>query len=441
MELPINRHIDNFSDNRETGLVPNEESYIIYSQTIDSETWGGRNINFTVDSLGANRLINGSKCFLRANCTATKADGTNVLTADPIELREAAGNLLVETAQISIAGAQVFNDTFSVITRHFYERLSNTNYNRSSGAEADRYITGDAVAFDSPNVLINLGIRKTAISEGKVFMLSRPLTDMSFFGPRDAAIPALLPITMNFTLNSVPGRLFNTDDTITESPKLKIQTIELHIFSMTMEQSFAETFRDSLRTSSLTASTDRWATASIGSSISAAQSNFDFPSDVVVDTTPDILGICFMPNSSFNSTAPYKGKHPLTTNWLNTTDANILSNGRPIRLYRQLGNNADVGRKQDLSREMQEFSGHNGTVGLGRSAVDQLSFTSGTISFFPVAIRSISEETVLPPKPFSIKMSSTMSPNAGEIASVYMFYKARHQWQISSDPGQTRILK
>lgn len=443
VELPINRHLDSYGNKTESGIVPNQDTYTVYTQNIDTSSWGGRNINFTVDSLGLDRLIVGSKCFLRFLCTAKTSADANILTANPIELREGAGNLIIENSQLNVAGSNVFNDNFSVITRHFFERLANSNHDRIASTEADRYITQDSAVFGlAANTLVSSGIRKTAITDGKQFMISRPLSDITFFGPRDAALPAALPLTFNFTLNSIPGRLFNTDDTITSSPKLNINAVELHIYTVKMEDAYAASFRDALRSGTLMAACDRWATQSVGSSVASAQSLFSFPSDVVIETTPDILGLAFFPDATYNNTtAPYKGQHPLTTSWLNTSEANLTSNGRPLRFYRQLGGNSSSGLKQDLCREVSEFSGYTHIVGSGRSAIDMGVYSEGYLSFVPIAIRSVSEETVLDPKPFSLNATATMTPNAGSVSSAYLFYKLRHMWNLSTEPGQTKIVK
>lgn len=441
--VPLNRHIESFKDVREEGAIPHSDQYSIYTQTIDSSDWGGRNVNFTVDNLGMDKLIKGSRCFLRFICTATKNDNSNIATGDPIELREGAGNLLIENAQIMIANTNVHNDNFSVITRHFYERLANSNHDRVAGTEADRYIGGDASAFGiaTDTLVTPAGIRKTAISEGKEFMISRPLTEMSFFGPRDTSIPGLLPITMNFTLNSQPARLFQTDATITAAPKLKITTVELHVYTMKMDETYVPILREQLRSGNLLASCDNWATQSVGNTVAANQSTFAFPSDITIATTPDVLGIAFLPESTYNATNAYKGKHPLTTSWLNISDAQLESLGVQIRQYRQLGNSAAVGKKEDLSREVSQFSGRYYDVGLGRSSIDLSTFSGGSLSFFPLALRSIDDTNVLNPKPFSIKMNATMSGTAGEAASSYVFYKVRHQWVLSAEPGRTSIMK
>ena len=94
-----------------------------------------------------------------------------------------------------------------------------------------------------------------------------------------------------------------------------------------------------------------------------------------------------------------------------------------------------------MSREVSQFSGRYYDVGLGRSSIDLATFSGGSLSFFPLALRSIDDTNVLNPKPFSIKMNATMSGTAGEAASSYVFYKVRHQWVLSAEPGRTSIMK
>ena len=389
-----------------------------------------------------NKLIIGSKCYLNFRCTASKSDDKPILTADPIELREGAGNLLLTKADVRIAGTTVFCDGFNDITRHWYERLANTNEVRNSGNEEDRYITADSSVFGlAADTLVGSGLRKEAITDSKEFTITRPLTEMAFFGPRDSAIPASLPIVLNTTLNSRPSRVFNTDASITAAPKLNIIDVELYVYTVDLEEAFAEQIKDALRVGSLSAVSDKWASTTLGNEITAGNTSYRSSDSTLIETSPDVLGVAFLPSESYNSATPWKGVHPMTTDWLNTNCIDIDAYGCSWRCYRNLGSNSDIGSKGVLARELKEVSGGDTMVGSGRSPIDTSVFCRGSLSFFPVVSRSIDEETVIPAKPVSLTFHNVMSPNAGKQAQGHVFYKLRHQWNLSTEVGQTMVVK
>jgi hypothetical protein len=440
--LPTNKHIKTFGSRMESGVKPGSDRYDVYTRTLNTENWGGRRVDFQVTNTSLNKLIVGSKCYLNFRCTASKSDDSAIGAADPIELREGAGNLFVTKADVRVAGTTVFCDGFNDITRHWYERLANTNEVRSGGSEEDRFITSDESVFGvAANTVIGSGIRKEAISEGKEFSITRPLTEMAFFGPRDSAIPASLPIVLNTTLNSRPARLFNTDNTIVAAPKLKIIDVELYVYTVELEDAFAEQIKDALRLGTLSAVTDKWASTTLGNEVTAGNTSYRSSDSTLIETVPDVLGVAFLPTDSYNSATPWKGVHPLTTDWLNTNCIDIQAYGCSWRCYRNLGSNADVGSKAVLSRELKEVAGGDTMVGSGRSPINTNVFSRGVLSFFPAVSRSIDEETVVPPKPISLTFHNVMSPNAGKQAQGHVFYKLRHQWNLSTEVGQTMIVK
>ena len=394
-------------------------------------------------------MIVGSKCFLSYTCTATKDDDSVIAIggADNIELKEGAANLLVDTINIKISGQQVHSDSQATITRHWYERLANTKFSRIAGANQDRIIGGDAnIEFgtEATPALVSTtedpGIRVTAITGGKTFKLERPLTECAFFGPRDSAIPASLPISINTKMNSPTGVVFNTLAATVASPKLFINQVELWVYSVEMETVFSTQIQEALRSDSLTGTADDWISSALAASIGDSQSVFSNPGGISIETIPDVFGICFMPYTVAISSA-WKGDHPMKTDWLNTSDMNIKFSGKQIRTWDSLGGNADVGSKNDMLREMKEMSGGGVLVGLGESAIDTTVYANGKMSFFPIAMRTIDESSVLQPTPVNITVNSRMFPDSSLNSSVQVFYKLRHQWRLSSQSGRTSIIK
>ena len=78
------------------GVNDTSGRYDTFTHTINSNTWAGRNVNYSVTNTALNRFIIGSKCYLRFRCTATQADGNNIPSASgDYELREEAGSLIV----------------------------------------------------------------------------------------------------------------------------------------------------------------------------------------------------------------------------------------------------------------------------------------------------------------------------------------------------------
>ena len=145
---------DNKSSNGAPSYVPNKylfreamESmgvndtsgrYDTFTHTINSNTWAGRNVNFSVTNTALNRLIIGSKCYLRFRCTATQSDGNNIpASSTDYELREEVGSLIIRNVNFKFGGVSVHDDSNAHVTRHFYERLTTPNSCRLAGEERD----------------------------------------------------------------------------------------------------------------------------------------------------------------------------------------------------------------------------------------------------------------------------------------------------------------
>ena len=62
----FNEAVENIGVNESSGR------YDVFTHTINSTSWAGRNVNFSVTNTALNRLIIGSKCYLRFRCTATQ---------------------------------------------------------------------------------------------------------------------------------------------------------------------------------------------------------------------------------------------------------------------------------------------------------------------------------------------------------------------------------
>lgn len=437
-ELPMNPHIATLLNNqREGGVKPGSGHYDVYTHTINTDKWGGRSVDFQVTNLSLNRLVIGSRCYMNFRCVASKNDDTDVLTADPIELRDGAPNLIFDSLNVRIAGTPVHTDNNAVITRHWYEHLNTSEAERKTGMLQHRYIAGESAAFEGEGDEIYGGLRRETIRDGAEFSLQRNLDEVAFFGHRDSAIPGALPISINAKLNSVPARLFNTDETIEDAPKLKILDVELYIYSVEMEDQYAILLQEALITETLTAAADKWETVGTGSGITASTTLFTSTDTVQIETMPDLLGIAFFPDASFNAADAYKGQHPLTTSWLNIDTMDVRMYGRPWRHWKQLS--GSPAQKCTVIRELGEVLGC--TFNSGVSPIRSTTFLEGYMSFFPVVNRPLYEKNVLAPQPTSVTFSARMSPNAAVNATSYVFMKMRHLWKLSTIPGKTEVLK
>ena len=442
--LVLNKHIYKYMLKGESGLIAGTENYDTQTYTLNTNKWGGRAFNFNIDNLGKNKLIVGDRCYLSFRCSASKSDGT-VVNNDAIEIRDEAGNILVESVTVNIAGTQVHTDGNADITRHFYERLSKTNSSRVGNADLDRFIGPDASSFKhgtAPNFYVNGGIYTNAIQDGREFDLVRPLTDIAFFGPRDSAIPASLPISLNFRFNSNTARMFNVRTSITDEPLLYIQDVKLHIATVDMNPSLATDIEDRLNTSGLPAVSDSWATQSLGPTVAGGTSEYRTNTPITYEITPDILGVAMFPQSVYNAPIPFTGPHYLRTSWNTVKNAVMRSSGVPIRTYSNLqGTGEAVGTKVLLAKELSNIATSSEVVGLGGSPIDTEVFINGYISFFPAVFRTITEETVLPPKPFTMTFDMTLETTSVS-ATIYAFRKLRHQWLLSNYVGlKTQIEK
>ena len=435
IELPINKYLDRYKDIMEVGVKPETGSFELLTQTINTDSWGSRNINFNINNIALNRLILGHRCFLNFTGTATNDDGTNITAADDIELRDGAGNLILESINVQIAGSNVHTDSTALVTRHYYEHLVNKNSERAGHQHEDRYITDEAeVYIPVAGTIINDGIRITSITDGKRFSLLRPLTDVTFFGKNDSAIPSSLPITLDIRLTSRPERIFNGNNA-NPIPRFRINTVELYIYTIQMEDSLASSLNERLRTGELLAVSDTWGSRNSGISINADDSVVTSQNETVLSTTPDLVGIVFLPNDNYNPANAFGGRYPLRSSWLNFNTFIIKSGGAPIRYYKELGDRLDVGLKTQLTEELKNLYECN------VSPLDNNSFVRGDIGFYPLINRPIDDMYVLPPKPFSLSFEAMTNDGVADASTCFYFYKLRHQWVLSSQYGQSKIIK
>ena len=419
----------------EVGVKPETGAFEVYTQTINTSSWGGRNINFSLTNAALNRLILGHRCYLNFTGRATLADGTNIEGSSPFELRDGCGNLILESINATIAGSTVHSDCTAMITRHYYEHLTNKNCERVAHEHEDRYITDEAKVYNVvQNTLINDGFRKTSIIDGKRFSIVRPLTDVIFFGKNDSAFPSGLPITLDLRLTSRPGRIINGDNT-EDNPIVTIETVELYAFSVQMEDSLAASLNEKLRTGELMAVSDTWGSRNSGVTIHEDDTVVSSQNETTLSTTPDLVGIVFFPNENYDPGTAHGGVYPCRSSWLNFYTFIIKSRGYPIRYYKDLGDRLDVERKTQLTQEIRNLCESN------VSPVDLNTFVRGNIGFNPVVTRPIDDMYVLPPRPFSLSFEAQSTVRVARSSTCSYFYKMRHHWVLSSQFGQTKIIK
>ena len=420
-ELPINKYLDRYKDMVEVGVKPETGAYEVYTQTINTSSWGGRNINFSLTNAALNRLILGHRCYLNFTGRATKSDGTNIDASDPFELRDGCGNLILGSINATVSGSVVHSDSTAMITRHYYEHLTNKNCERITHQHEDRYITDEAKVYNAvQNELINDGFRKTSIIDGKRFAIVRPLTDVTFFGKNDSAIPSTLPITLDLRLTSRPGRIINGDNT-EANPIINIETVKLYIFSVQMEDSLASSLNEKLRVGELMAVSDTWGSRNSGVTIHEDDTVVSSQNETTLSTTPDLAGIVFFPNENYNPVSAFGGLYPFRSSWLNFNTFIIRSGGYPIRYYKDLGDRLDVGRKTQLTQEIRNLYESN------VSPIDLNTFVGGNIGFYPVVTRPIDNMYVLPPKPFNLSFEAQSTVRVAQSSSCFYFFKLRHQ--------------
>ena len=258
-----------FQEAMETmGVNDTSGRYDTFTHTINSDTWAGRSVNFSVTNTSLNRLIIGSKCYLRFRCTATQADGNNIPSAsNDYELREEVGSLIVRNVNFKFGGVSVHDDSNAHVTRHFYERLTKSNARRLAGEDRDRYIYDDAGFSVDRSTVERKFPGNDCIVNGREFHIIRPLTDITFFGDMDSPIPASIPLYLQFNLSSQPETMFRTALTIANSPLLNIIDIQLLVYSVEVSDAVASAYNEKLRTGTLTAMADTWGNRFLSNSI------------------------------------------------------------------------------------------------------------------------------------------------------------------------------
>ena len=409
--------------------------YDTFTHTINSNTWAGRSINFSVTNTALNRLIIGSKCYLRFRCTATQADGNNIPSAsNDYELREEVGSLIVRNVNFKFGGVSVHDDSNAHVTRHFYERLTKPNACRLAGEDRDRYIYEDS-GFSVRTEVEQKFPGYDSIINGREFHIVRPLTDVTFFGEMDSPIPASIPLYLQFNLSSQPETMFKTGSTIAASPLLNIIDIQLLVYSVEVTDAVASAYNEKLRNGTLTAMADSWGNRFLSNSIQAAATVYNSNETLPLDAIPDIIGVAFFPNASFSPNEGFHGDHPLRTDWLNIENIQLNVYGNTVRTYNNLGTNNNFTTKVQLIRELDNLrKDHSGLP------IDKETFMRGDMSFFPICNRCIDDYEASESKPYSLTFTAHMRPNAAEDATGVLFYKTRNKWLLDLNVGGIRKI-
>ena len=323
----FNEAVENIGVNESSGR------YDVFTHTINSTTWAGRNVNFSVTNTALNRLIIGSKCYLRFRCTATQGDGNNIpANSTDYEFREEVGSLIVRNVNFKFGGVSVHDDSNAHVTRHFYERLTKDNASRVAGEDRDRFIY-EYVGFSTANFVINQEFPGyDAIINGREFHIIRPLTDITFFGENDSPIPASIPLYLQFNLSSQPETMFKTTQSIAESPLLDIIDIQLFVYSVEISETVAAAYNEKLRNGTLTAMADTWGNRFLSNTIQAAATVYNSNETLPLDAVPDIIGVAFFPNDSFAPANGFTSNHPLRTDWLNVENIQLNVYGNRLEL-------------------------------------------------------------------------------------------------------------
>ena len=418
------------------GVNDTSGRYDVFSHTINSNTWAGRNVNYSVTNTALNRLIIGSKCYLRFRCTATQSDGTNIpASSTDYELREEVGSLIIRNVNFKFGGVSVHDDSNAHVTRHFYERLTSPNSCRLAGEERDRYIYQDNTFSDGFDTVRQEFPGYDSIINGREFHIVRPLTDITFFGENDSPIPASIPLYLQFNLSSRPDTMFKTSNSIANAPLLNIIDIQLFIYSVEVSDAVASAYNEKLRTGTLTAMADSWGNRFLSNTIQSAATVYNSNETLPLDSVPDIIGVAFLPNESFTPPNGHHGFHPLRTSWLNIENIQLNVYGNTIRTYNNLGTSNNFTAKTQLIRELDNFK--NDKTGM---PIDKETFMRGNMSFFPICNRAIDDYESSEPKPYSLTFVANMRPNAGEDATGVLFYKMRNKWLLDLNVGGIRKI-
>ena len=409
--------------------------YDTFTHTINSKTWAGRSINFSVTNTALNRLIIGSKCYLRFRCTATQADGNNIPSAsNDYELREEVGSLIVRNVNFKFGGVSVHDDSNAHVTRHFYERLTKSNACRLAGEDRDRYIYDDA-GFSVRTEVEQKFPGYDSIIIGREFHIVRPLTDITFFGENDSPIPASIPLYLQFNLSSQPATMFKTGSTIAAAPLLNIIDIQLLVYSVEISEAVATAYNEKLRNGTLTAMADSWGNRFLSNSIQSSATVYNSNETLPLDAVPDVIGVAFFPNGSFSPSDGHQGDHPLRTNWLNIENIQLNVYGNTVRTYNNLGTNNNFTTKTQLIRELDNLRKDHSDL-----PIDKETFMRGDISFFPICNRCIDDYEASESKPYSLTFTAHMRPSAAEDASGVLFYKTRNKWLLDLNVGGIRKI-
>ena len=413
------------------GVNETSGRYDTFTHTINSNTWAGRNVNFSVTNTALNRLIIGHKCYLRFRCTATQSDGNNIPSAsDLYELREEVGSLIVRNVNFKFGGVSVHDDSNAHITRHFYERITKSNACRLAGEDRDRYIYDDAGFSTGFSDVEQKFPGYDSIINGREFHIVRPLTDITFFGEMDSPIPASIPLYLQFNLSSQPATMFKTAPTIAGSPLLNIIDIQLFVYSVEVSEAVASAYNEKLRTGTLTAMADTWGNRFLSNSILESATVYNSNETLPLDAVPDIIGIAFFPNASLAPAIGHHGHNPLRTDWLNIENIQLNVYGNTVRTYNNLGSNNNFTTKAQLIREFDNLRRDGSGL-----PIDKETFMRGDMSFFPICNRCIDDYEASESKPYSLTFVAHMRPNAAEDATGVMFYKTRNKWMLDLNVG------
>ena len=425
-----NSEIAKFSNKRDIGIKPGSGRFLEYTQTINTDQWGGRSVVFSVPNSNASTLIDLSRSYFEFRCRAKKGDDTNILPADLIEMRPGAGGLIVQTVQMDIAGSTMYNNQFAPVSAHYQSLLESKEADRANNTILYEAADVQYASVDNLQMEFNGDTEAYAhasITDNKRFQIVRRMHDIPFGSPDSSSIPGALPLSFTIYLTNTPSKLFHAKSSVSVEPKLMIEVVRLRLYTVEMSSILSGEIQKRLVENRLYGRMSRVDVQDPGRSVVSSDTVYALPSSVLFATTPSLALFAMFPTSSYSSPTPYKGIHPLSTTWSNLESSLIGNNGRQLRYYR---NTSTLGGKVDM---------FNDVFLPGEPTITSRWFATGQLGFIPVRNRSLENTHPEASVRQQIEINNTFSPNAGADARVFVVSFHKQNVKFSLDPGMTKV--
>lgn len=401
--------------------------------------------NVAIQELSGNRATLGGQATLVIRGVAKKFDGSDIVDADNISLREEAATLMWQHLEIKVNNTPLNSCERADVQKHVIDRTYVAG-DRAAGLTRDsvpyayrQY--GPDEGLEEANV--TTFFKRDIITDGKTFELERNIDDLPLFGPWGGIIPGFLSVTIDATLTSNPAIAFISPAAATaQAPFIEIEAIELRTRTVGIVDEVAKQLEAMWASGELTMDVDTWSARQIPPEIAVNTSNYTSDTALAFSSVPDVISLVQFKTETFNPSEPvWEKAHPLLQSWNGIKRMDILNKGECIKTWTDLDRTRSPAFKSVWEALETSAGNHDNTLAAWtKSSLNNILFNQdvGTGSL-TTSFRNWGDRFAHDIVPMDLRFRATFDSAASVQAALYAVTKIRHKWRFSAVSGGTQL--